>query len=160
MEIFPENTKELTVPKPIKNKIETTSTNTPRENTPTSNTQTISPNDNRPDPNPSATSSPSIPQKAFFTITINQNSYPIYTTTGTLYETLQNLNLQNNVGIKTRTFPGMGEFVEEINGIANDKLAGKYWIYYVNGAPAQIGISQYTPKQNDIIEWKYEIQKF
>jgi len=96
----------------------------------------------------------------FATIIVNQKQYPIYSTTSTLYQILQSLSQNNEIEITTKYFPGMGEFVETINGITNDKIAGKYWIYYINGAVAQIGISQYIPKQNDIIEWKYEMQKF
>lgn len=56
----------------------------------------------------------------------------------------------------TKNYPGMGQFVEEINGIKNDFKQNKYWIYYINNKSAIAGISQYIIQQGDIIEWKYE----
>ena len=53
-------------------------------------------------------------------------------------------------------FPGLGFFVEEINGLRQDSRAGKYWIYYINGESAKVGISVYIIKTNDFISWKYE----
>jgi hypothetical protein len=62
----------------------------------------------------------------------------------------------NNFSFRGREFPGLGFFVEEINGLSQDKKAGMYWIYYINGQKAQVGISQYKLKENDVITWKYE----
>lgn len=59
-----------------------------------------------------------------------------------------------------KDYPGLGYFVEEINGSKYDPAKQLYWIYYVNGAPAQIGISNYYPKPGDAIEWKLEKSKF
>ncbi|MBT4121168.1 MAG: DUF4430 domain-containing protein [Candidatus Magasanikbacteria bacterium] len=77
----------------------------------------------------------------------------------TVYELMQNLSASS---VKPFMFSGqdygagMGYFVTEINGIKNDPQAGKYWIYYINGDSAKIGISNYIIKKGDIIEWKYE----
>lgn len=59
-----------------------------------------------------------------------------------------------------KEYSSLGFFVDEINGIKNDPGNGKYWIYYINGQTAQIGISNYKLIQGDIIEWKYETSKF
>jgi len=55
-----------------------------------------------------------------------------------------------------REFPGMGFFVEEINGLEQNPRAGKYWIYSINGRKAEVGISLYQLKTHDVISWKYE----
>jgi len=62
----------------------------------------------------------------------------------------------NNFSFNGREFSGLGFFVEEINGLSQDKKAGMYWIYYINGEKALVGISQYKLKENDVITWNYE----
>lgn len=64
----------------------------------------------------------------------------------------------DDFSFKGREFSGLGFFVEQINGLAQDKEKGFYWIYYVNGKKAPVGISQYKLKNNDIITWKYEAE--
>lgn len=54
----------------------------------------------------------------------------------------------------------MGEFVEEINGIKNNQATGEYWIYYINGESAKMGVSNYIIKPNDVIKWNYEKANF
>ena len=51
-------------------------------------------------------------------------------------------------------FPGLGFFVEEINGKKN--ADGNYWILYVNGKTSQKGVSQATVSSGNTVEWKYE----
>ena len=70
-----------------------------------------------------------------------------------IYELMKKLQSEEKIDFKTKNYSGMGEFVDEINGIKN---AQKYWIYYVNGKKANIGISNYKINQNDIVSWKYE----
>ena len=53
-------------------------------------------------------------------------------------------------------FPGLGFFIEEINGLRQNPKTGKYWIYYINGVSGKVGISAYIIKAHDIISWKYE----
>jgi hypothetical protein len=66
---------------------------------------------------------------------------------------LQN-NKENNFSFETKEYPSLGIFVEGINGI--NETPGKYWIYYVNGKEASIGISKYILKSGDVIFWKQE----
>jgi len=61
---------------------------------------------------------------------------------------------------KTKTFSGLGEFVEEINGLKNNPQENKYWIYYLNGKSAKLGISTQVVKPGDVIEWKFEKSNF
>lgn len=87
------------------------------------------------------------------TTTPQATSYKLQVTgTSTVYE----LMLNSQLNFKSKTFSGLGEFVEEINGLKNDAQTGKYWIYYINGESAKLGISQQTVKPNDIITWNYE----
>ena len=83
---------------------------------------------------------------------------------GTKYETeisgptnvdalMQKLKDEGKINFKSETYTGMGKFIEEINGVKNDK---KNWIYYVNGEKANIGISNYQIKPGDVVSWKYE----
>ena len=51
-------------------------------------------------------------------------------------------------------YPGLGFFVDSINGTTNAN--GKYWILYINGVPATAGVSTATVRAGDTVEWKYE----
>lgn len=53
-----------------------------------------------------------------------------------------------------RDFPGLGFFVEEINGKKNAN--GSYWFLYVNGTSSETGVSQTRVREGDSIEWRYE----
>lgn len=53
-----------------------------------------------------------------------------------------------------KNYPGLGFFVTEIGTLrAGD---GKNLLYYINGKEATVGVSSYTLKDGDIIEWKLE----
>ena len=91
------------------------------------------------------------------TIIISGKSYPVGFITGSsVYEVMKNLHADGKVTIRFKNYSGLGHFVDGIDGVNSDTFRAKYWIYYINGAKAQIGISNYTLKQNDIITWKYE----
>ena len=61
---------------------------------------------------------------------------------------------------KAKEYPGMGMFVEEINGIQNNPKNNQHWIYYINGQSAKVGVSQYFIQKGDKIDWKYENANF
>lgn len=44
----------------------------------------------------------------------------------------------------------------ELEGISQDKDEGYYWMYYVNGEMADVGIEDYVPKAGDKIEFRFE----
>ena len=44
----------------------------------------------------------------------------------------------------------------EPEGIKQDKEKNQYWMYYVNGEMAEVGIGDYVPKENDQIEFRFE----
>ncbi|KKQ27271.1 MAG: hypothetical protein US42_C0011G0009 [Candidatus Magasanikbacteria bacterium GW2011_GWC2_37_14] len=113
--------------------------------------------------NDSVTNSPTIPHpepefKNPITLKVNDEEYKIELQDKmTVYGLMQALSASS---IKpfiftTIEYPGLGQFVDSINDLKNDRQNGKYWIYYLNGQPAQIGISNYLLKSNDLIEWKY-----
>lgn len=73
----------------------------------------------------------------------------------TLYDlmvTLQNDN--TGFSFQGKDFPGLGFFVEDINGIKGE--SGAYWLYYVNNKKAEVGITNYILKNGDIINWVQE----
>lgn len=76
-----------------------------------------------------------------------------------VYDLMNLLKSQNKINFSGKNYSGLGFFVEEINSLKNNP-AGKNWLYYVNGKPAQVGVSNYIIKANDIIEWKYEKKSF
>ncbi|MCP6726461.1 MAG: DUF4430 domain-containing protein [Patescibacteria group bacterium] len=55
-----------------------------------------------------------------------------------------------------REFSGLGFFVEEIEGKRQNPKERMYWIYYVNGKKAQVGVSLYIIEDNNVITFKYE----
>jgi hypothetical protein len=95
------------------------------------------------------------------TIKINDQQYELsLSEKSTVYDALQKLTMEKKITISMKEFSGLGYFVEEINGTKNDNQAGQYWIYYINGQSAKVGISSYILKNNDLITWKYEAEKF
>lgn len=74
----------------------------------------------------------------------------------TVYYLMDQLSKNNSFNFKTKEFKGVGIFVEEINNIKNDANKKMYWMLYVNGKTAEVGIGQQIVKENDTIEWKYE----
>jgi len=98
------------------------------------------------------------------TLTVGDTTYNTKVVEGTtVHEVMATLT---TMSIQAFSFSGqdyggdMGFFVNEINGVKNDNVNGKYWIYYINDKEAQVGISHQTLKSGDIIEWKYEESHF
>lgn len=50
----------------------------------------------------------------------------------------------------------IGIFIDAIGGIWNDKKEKKYWMYYINGEKAKLGVSKQVVKPGDKIEFKFE----
>jgi len=70
-----------------------------------------------------------------------------------VYDFMTKLQTEGKIIFKEKNYPGMGKFIEEINGQKNDV---KNWIYYVNDKKANIGISNYQLNPGDVVSWKYE----
>ncbi|MEK7104171.1 MAG: DUF4430 domain-containing protein, partial [Patescibacteria group bacterium] len=77
-----------------------------------------------------------------------------------VYELMNLLKARGDINFQGKTSLGLGFFVEEINGLKNNPNENVYWIYYINNKAAQVGVSNYILKPNDIINWKYEKPQF
>lgn len=73
-----------------------------------------------------------------------------------VYDLMENLKKQDKLRFSGTNYPGIGFFVEEINDIKNDPKENRFWLYYVNGKEANVGISGYILKPGDVIEWKFD----
>ena len=78
---------------------------------------------------------------------------------GSVYDLMNLLKNENKINFSGKNYSSLGFFVEEINGLKNNP-SGANWLYYINGQPAPVGVSNYIIKVNDIIEWKYENKSF
>ncbi|MSB16238.1 DUF4430 domain-containing protein [Finegoldia magna] len=47
----------------------------------------------------------------------------------------------------------------ELEGIKQDPAKKQYWMYYVNGKMAEVGIGDYKVNENDKIEFKFQEMK-
>jgi hypothetical protein len=100
------------------------------------------------------------PEKIYLNFIINGKAIKTQAPAGSsVYDLMVKMQNENKIKFNGKTYPDLGFFVEEINGLKNN-LIGENWLYYVNGRPAQVGISNYKLKQGDIIEWKYEDKNF
>lgn len=86
---------------------------------------------------------------------INGNLYraPIAENTS-VYDFMNKLRNDGKINFKDKTYIGLGKFIEEINGIRGN--GSEFWIYYVNGKKAQVGVSNYKINPGDVVSWKYE----
>jgi len=73
----------------------------------------------------------------------------------TAYDLMVSLKNQRKISFSGENYSGLGFFVKEINGIKNNPKTGEFWLYYINKAPAWVGVSGYELKPGDIISWKY-----
>ena len=90
---------------------------------------------------------------------VGDSSYQVSLSKGSsVYDLMQAVaSLHSDFTFQGKDFgPGMGFFVDEINGVKGGLKQGKYWIYYINNKEAQVGVSNYMIKPNDVITWKYE----
>lgn len=59
---------------------------------------------------------------------------------------------QAGLSLELKEYPGMGYFVTAIGSLVSTET--KYLMYSVNGEEASVGISSYTLKPGDVIEWQ------
>jgi len=74
----------------------------------------------------------------------------------TVYDAMLSLEKNRSFSFAGKEYGNLGFFVESIGDLTNRELKDRYWIYYINGKKAQVGISNYIIQPNDIITWKYE----
>jgi len=51
-------------------------------------------------------------------------------------------------------YPGAGLFINKMGNVSNSK--DRYWMFYVNGTLANVGVSSYVINQSVVIEMRYE----
>ena len=71
-----------------------------------------------------------------------------------VYDFMSNLQSESKISFTKKDYLSMGKFIDSINGIKN--TGSQYWIYYVNGEKANVGVSNYKINKGDIVSWKYE----
>lgn len=75
-----------------------------------------------------------------------------------VYDFMEKFRSKGEINFEDKTYLGMGKFIEEINGVRDD--GSKYWIYYVNGKKAYIGVSNYKINPGDVVSWRYEKETY
>lgn len=92
------------------------------------------------------------------TIRVNDAAYRIEVPeNSTAYDAMLVARDQSDFRFSGENFgEDLGFFVESINEIAPGPDDIRYWIFYVNGKPADVGVSSYTVKNGDVLEWKLE----
>lgn len=80
--------------------------------------------------------------------------YSIGAPDGTSLIDAMHLIEKNGFAFTSRDYPGLGAFVDSIQGIKNEN--GMYWILSINGSKSSLGASSIVLHQGDQIEWRYE----
>lgn len=71
------------------------------------------------------------------------------------------LDLLNQSGIRfDYEESDLGVFVESIGGVQNSKSQDKFWMYYVNGELAPVGVGQQLVNPSDVVEFRFESPSF
>ena len=75
----------------------------------------------------------------------------------TVFDVLCRATKQFGIHMEYEYTPGFGShYIEGINNLYEfDCGAGSGWMYYVNGSKPNYGVSKYTLKDGDVIEFKY-----
>lgn len=96
-----------------------------------------------------------------YTLLINDRQYNINLPADkTVYDLMLALQARGDIEFKGKNSAGLGFFVEEINGIRNNSFKNRFWLYYINGRSASVGVSYYILKPKDSISWRYETPQF
>ncbi|MCR4325621.1 MAG: DUF4430 domain-containing protein [Patescibacteria group bacterium] len=114
------------------------------------------PSDNTTTPDvPSSAEESSIAPPPDVTITADGATYPVHVADGaSVLDAMRAAAASSSFTFTGRDYPGLGFFVESINGKEN--TGGFYWILYVNGASSETGASQTRLSNGDAIEWRYK----
>ncbi len=106
---------------------------------------------------PALPAAPALPVGEKHSLYVGDKEYKIaLKENSSVYDLMLALKQSGQLDFKGRNSAGLGFFVEEINGVKNNPRDNTFWIYYINGKAAEVGISNYHLKPNDIITWKYE----
>ncbi|MCE9541644.1 DUF4430 domain-containing protein [Candidatus Kaiserbacteria bacterium] len=99
------------------------------------------------------TSAVAVPVLTDATLSLEGVSFGI-TSGQRVLDTMRSLQKDGRLSYTETEYPGLGVFIESINGKKNG--GGLYWFLYVNGTPAESGASQTSIKTGDVIEWRYQ----
>ncbi len=89
------------------------------------------------------------------TISIGSTTHHVLAPAGSsVLDTMNVLASEGTLAFTSKEFPGMGTFIESIDGKKNAN--GYYWILYVNEKPSDTGATQTTLGEGDFVEWRYE----
>lgn len=99
--------------------------------------------------------SPIAPCGATATLTILSAPHAVcVSATSTVLGIMQDLFARGEIVYAGRDYPGLGFFVETING--EGAPSGSSWILYINGKPSDIGASGARVKPGDTALWRIE----
>lgn len=128
-------------------------------NQPTSSARTIAQTAaNAPNTSTNSIASTDVITSTFY---VNEQKYELtLAKNNTVQQAMNLLSQKTNFTFSGKQYATLGFFVDEINGLKNNPKTNQYWIYYINGQSANVGVSSYIIQPNDIITWKYETSKF
>ena len=81
-------------------------------------------------------------------------SFPI-NANKTAFDVLLAAQRQTCYNFKYARDPKFGVFITSICGVSNENTLHNYWMFYVNGERAQVGVSSYQISPNDMIQMRY-----
>ncbi|GEM_PF-5730168 len=65
--------------------------------------------------------------------------------------------IRDNVDeLRYKTYPGMGAYITSIGGVEENKEKGLFWLFYVDGKLANVGVSSYQIDKSINISLSYE----
>lgn len=90
----------------------------------------------------------------YVSLVIGTTTHKVGILTGdTVIDAMQGLVSDRKLMFTGRSFPGLGYFIDSINGVPN--AGGKYWVFYVNGASSTEGASWVVLSPGDVVEWRF-----
>ncbi len=72
----------------------------------------------------------------------------------TVLDLIRKINQHNDLQVTETEFP-FGVVIESLLGYDNG-TDGRYWIYYINGETAMVGVGDYEMQPEDDIQFKFE----
>ncbi len=104
---------------------------------------------------PASFSSASLSRTGSATLLVGATTYAMPVKAGeTIFDAMQQLEKTSAFSFTYRAYPGLGAFVESINGTAGG--GGYAWFWYKNGVESPVGISSAVVEPGDKIEWRFE----
>lgn len=70
------------------------------------------------------------------------------------FDAMTLLAADKKITLTDKYYPGLGNFISEINGIKNEN--GFYWTFYINNTYSLVGASTLILARGDTVEWRYE----